>query len=1160
MVSITQWKAQFMARRELEYPTGRPLYTYRVTTEEFSELESILQERMTVYLKLASLAEVARGLEFFPALFVLYSAEWWRRNYDGTGFTWDPILNTIGAPADGWNQAQRSDCVIRGFQEWKLRLSDAHGLRFLGSIAFQGGLPMQLLGTARGNIGRVLSRVLQLASSGTTDAKEIQEWVRSLATYIPNTYRQTEVFVLLTEVVVTVLRLKELAHLTNSEGALAKLDQAVPNWRDSFPLPVEDEQAKGLIEQLIRDVAGRVVRNVQHISVERRLEQVLPDQWALRSDIVLPEYLDANVLGNLFAIDPQNLTRTPTLRLLRGGKSTDVTLRKLAGQERYRIDRHPLESRDSVAASEHAMLLLTASGESRHKEISRGDALESELPWIFEESADTSATYRLLKQGSGTVASMQGMVSIPSHWTLSTDEGSSAEMRGSIPSLDRSIYFVRGTARIDGGDGSLYRFRTGQATAAADLFELRGSRLWETILQPDRAFRGIPKLFHVSEHGLEQAVQGPISWRIQGSPITTTAERLVGPVTAIWPAQGESKWRSRIVLLPTQAALQIEPGADINNGSVRFSHWGIVAVHCETPGVSVNGTVDGDSLIAQFRYQGTDNPPEWAELTAIWKGNTTEARLKVPFPTKGIRALDADGNQLGKGTLLSIDEASQVRIIGFLGDGTQRAELRLGLHRGNHGHPANETLQTIRPNTGESRVEIRLLDHANEIKRMLAGADSLDAHVSIRLRLGTGESLTLRVARYSLEFEKYDASSEVGVSQDQIGQVSIEELEKITVCSVRINAPGEEPLRLFPSESEGVLSGNWVFPATELPSGPWLIYPGTDSKLSFRPMLWPVPPSITEASAIPLTEKSDQDGAEDVTTELPSRLMLALDIPDEKARALALSAIIDRIANDFIDDDWGLVEQMAGTLGHLPLSTLDFWRRITQSPAGMAALAIRLGNLPANFVERFPTELPFVWESIPLTAWVGAIQALQAQGEAWYGSDAGKQVVSPHLDRRIQVLSSSCPSLRFLLEVGRAIATGVINKDLQPLRHPMVGQIYANLLFDGENSRVQRLLQINAESPNWPRGFAAQISAARKNGSGQYFCQGSFGFHDEVINTPIFLALNAISETPLELGHDAKEVEAIRNMQSFDPEWFAEAFDLTVARCIATGAIKLTTD
>ena len=1155
MVSIIQWKAQFMARRELDYPTGRPLYTYRVTTDEFSDLESVLQERLKTYLKLVSLADVAQRVEFFPALFVLYSAEWWRRNYDGTGFSWDPILNSIGAPADGWNQAQRSDCVTRGFQEWKLRLSDAHGLRFLGSIAFQGGLPMQLLGTARGDIGRLLSRVLHLASSGTADAKEIQGWIQDLATDLPNTYRQTEVFVLLTEVVITVLRLKELATLTNSEGALERLDQAVPGWRDSFPLPVEDLQAKGLIEQLVRDVAGNVVRNVHHISIERRLEQTQSNQWSLRSDIVLPEYLEATDLCNLFVIDSQNLSRTPTLRLLRGEKATDITLRKLAGRERYRIDRHPLESRDAAAACEHAMLLLTPSGESRHKEISRGDALDTELPWIFDESTEPSAIYRLIKQGSGTIASTQGMVSVPSHWTLSAEDGSSVEPKGLISSLERSIYSVRGIVRIDDGHGSLYRVRTDQATETADMFELRGSRIWETFLQPDRAFRGVPKLFHVSDHGPEQSVQGPIGWRVHGNPITTTPEKIIGPVTAIWPAQGEAKWRSRIVLLPTQADLHIEPGSDINSGSVRFSHWGIVAVHCGTPGVSVSGTVDGDSLDVQFRYQGSDNPPEWAELTTIWKNNQTKARVKVPFPAMGIRALDAAGKQLDNSALLSIDEASQVRMIGFLGNETQRAELRLGLHRGNHGHPANESVTTIKANAREARVEIRLLDHATEIKRMLAGADSLDAHVRARLKLGAGESLTLRVARYSLEFEKYAASSEVGVKQDQIDQVSLEELALISVCSVRINAPGEEPLRLTPSESEGVLTGNWFFPATEIPPGPWLIYPGNDSKLSFRPVLWPVPSKVTGVTAESISEEVDHEGD---TTAIALGLMRALEIPHERVRSTALLTIIERLAHDFIDDAWGLVEQMAVTLGHLPLSTLDFWRKITQSPSGMAALAVRLGNLPANFAERFPTELPFAWESIPLTAWVGAVRGVIAQRGAWYSSEAGEKLISTHLEHRIQALSASCPSLRLLLEVGRAIATGAINKDLQLLRQPKVGQIYAVQLFDGENSRVQRLLQMNAERPNWPREFSAQISSARKNGSGQYFCRENFGFRDEVINAPIYLALKTIGIAPINLEHDANEIEAIRCMQSFDPEWFAEAFDLTVARCIATGAINLT--
>jgi hypothetical protein len=45
-------------------------------------------------------------------------------------------------PTETWNQSQRSECVEKGLQGWKLRVSNSHGLRYLGSIAFQGGLPM----------------------------------------------------------------------------------------------------------------------------------------------------------------------------------------------------------------------------------------------------------------------------------------------------------------------------------------------------------------------------------------------------------------------------------------------------------------------------------------------------------------------------------------------------------------------------------------------------------------------------------------------------------------------------------------------------------------------------------------------------------------------------------------------------------------------------------------------------------------------------------------------------------------------------------------------------------------------------------------------------------------------------------------------------------
>ena len=1151
MPTIAHWKQDFLDRRGLDSPTSRPLYTYRVTTDEFSELEAMLHERVSAYLRFSTLGDAVRRADSFPALFVLYAAEWWRRRYDGTGFSWDPILKTIGVPADSWSQAQRSECVERGFREWKLRLSDAHGLRFLGSIAFQGGLPMQLLGMARGTIGRVLGRVLQLASSGTTDAREIQEWVRSLSTYLPNAYRQTEVFVLLAEVVVVVLRLKDAAQLTDADSAIDQLDQSVPNWRDSFPLPVEDDQAKGLIEQLIRDVAGRVVRQVQHIVVERKLEANDEDLWSLRSDIALPEYLDATALGSLFGIDPQDLTRTPTLRFIRNDKSTDVSLRKLAGQERFRVERRPLVCRDDVASAEHSMQLLTSTGQSHHKEISRGEALDAELPWIFEASSDTTSSYRLARQGSGSITGLTGLLCTPANWTVRAREGALLERKGTWPDGSRSVWAISGVVRAEGPEGLVYRVKCGQAAASTDQFELRGARIWDTFTHPDRAFRGVPKLYQVSENGFAQAVHGSLAWRVQGGRATQAPEQITGPVTANWALQGESRWRSRVVLLPTNASMAIEPGSDISSGRLRFSNWGLITVTCDTPDVVLQANHEGNTLVVSLSCQGNGNPPEWTVIRALWRGNPDEARIRVPFPAKGVRAIDANGEHLGKNALLAVGKVCGVRMIGFLGDGAHRAELRLKLHRGSSGHPVGEAVQTVKPNAGEGRIEIRLVDHAIEIQRMLAGADALDAYVSVRLSLGSGEHSTLRIARYSLGLERDTKSCEIRLSQESMRQLAPDVIEDLPVYAVRIDAPGEEPLRLAPAFSEGVASGTWEFPAAELLPGPWLIYPGKEAKLVFRPMLWSVSAVNGEVPDGPVLQAEGLPETDDAIG-----LAMALGISTERNREDALDAVIDRLATNFIDNDWGLVEQLAGLLGHLPMSTLDLWRRFTHSPSGMAALAFRMGGLATDFAERFPNELPFAWETIPLSAWVQSMHAAIDQGEVWYGSERSEIVISKHLDRRIQALASSCPSLRVLLDAARAVATSLINIELAVARQPILDHLFANQLFDGERSRVQQLLRNNADR-TWPAAFTEEIASARQNGGAPYFCPVNYGFRDAVINAPVYLALSATGMFSLDLGHDSRVISSIRRVHSFDAEWFAEAFDLTIARCIATGTIQL---
>ena len=108
---------------------------------------------------------------------MLYAAEWWRQRYDGSGFAWDPILRDIGVSLDSWNPNQRSQCIKNGLTEWGLRLNETPGMRYIGTIALQGGLPMKLLAQAKGPLGRLLRGVLREAIKGsivnTTTAQEV---------------------------------------------------------------------------------------------------------------------------------------------------------------------------------------------------------------------------------------------------------------------------------------------------------------------------------------------------------------------------------------------------------------------------------------------------------------------------------------------------------------------------------------------------------------------------------------------------------------------------------------------------------------------------------------------------------------------------------------------------------------------------------------------------------------------------------------------------------------------------------------------------------------------------------------------------------------------------------------------------------------------------
>ena len=161
-MNLSQWKTEFLSKNSRGDLIGLPLYAYKMSEQEFIDLEKCLQENIATYLKVWDINEVLSKSSAIPELFVLYAAIWWQREYDGTGMAWDPIFSSIGVDSDTINSSVRSAMIESGLRYWKIELNkDIGNLKFIGNIANQGGLPLKLIAAGHGILNTLLKRVLK---------------------------------------------------------------------------------------------------------------------------------------------------------------------------------------------------------------------------------------------------------------------------------------------------------------------------------------------------------------------------------------------------------------------------------------------------------------------------------------------------------------------------------------------------------------------------------------------------------------------------------------------------------------------------------------------------------------------------------------------------------------------------------------------------------------------------------------------------------------------------------------------------------------------------------------------------------------------------------------------------------------------------------------
>ena len=185
--------------------------------------------------------------------FVLYAAEWWQREYDRGRWAWEPLLESIG-----WGGVHYPDLyepVRRAWGWWKVGLVRLPtSIRYLGTFACQGGLPLALVGRGHNSVTRYLRAVLKDTAAYRRFVEDPIDLARDQQLLLrPPTLRRDYVFRLAADLIETVLDLQGDAQ---DEDPISALDQTRPDWRRTMPLDLEDERARDLLTGLLRE-AGR---------------------------------------------------------------------------------------------------------------------------------------------------------------------------------------------------------------------------------------------------------------------------------------------------------------------------------------------------------------------------------------------------------------------------------------------------------------------------------------------------------------------------------------------------------------------------------------------------------------------------------------------------------------------------------------------------------------------------------------------------------------------------------------------------------------------------------------------------------------------------------------------------------------------------------------
>ena len=1088
MSTLASWLGMFLQARKLSTPDGRPLYAYRCNAEEFRTLAGALQ------LQSSSGPQSARA-------FVLYASEWWRREYDGRRWAWEPLLQSVG-----W-QVHYPDLYesVRDAWAWwdvqPVRLPSS--TRFLGTFACHGGLPLALVGDSQNSVTRYLRAVL-------THVQEYRRFVDDtidLAAdkdYLlrPPTLRRDYVFRLAADLAEAVL---DLQPSIQDGNPIATLDEVRPDWRRAMPLVLDNEVARNLLTLLFRDASTGAAAPASEFRVRRFLRRTGAG-WRLGASVRLPASIGVDDLAKHLGMDASGLGPRIEVRVDSGGEhvagvyghahQSDADEYRLAGR------RASLVLWDEGAAAE-IRLRFVAGDYIGSGIVPTGGAMLGELPWAFR--ADEHECPFI---GEDTVSSRapELVALVP---TGVAEPPPDVAVEAGV--LGRAMWRIKTatTIRTDNGPCTM---RPASSEQPDQEYRLGGER-WYQMVSKFPLYRGVPSLRAGAPDGLPKKLPPKeVSWRQTGGDWLPQPN---GP--GLWQVRHivneELRFHGRVGILPNGFMAQPKLGDSAVQGSLIFTGAENVRVTTEAPvGQEVDHTTHG--ICVAFTAHDKSDPPTTLSLRLHWPNTTTALPVETPFPARG-------GRFLRQGEVadeeLAVGELYGVKAIAYA---PPPAKFSLaGDLKANDLGVLTKVAHFRRPLRQEGACHVlSLVDVRPLVEFLLSTSSDLDARVRLQIVGAAGtRKAALDVFRFAKRLEYDPRDSFITLSPENTG-------DETPFEALSIARPEDDPVPLAMTGPSAI-----SLPDALRNDEPWLVV-ARNHGVGVRPV------------AISFAPELHRPVQADVSLRGASRL------PVETDRRRSIGDAFDRLTNDEDEsnehaDDWEFLTNMLLRADGVPIAAIDVLTELTGHPRLLVRCMFRLESAPRQLLWGVEDELPFSWLLIKRHIW---------WEEAKRSFQQNHQLLEKVLDDSDEAAQRAGQHVQSVLEEGVARNGGLrsIATDLRVrLNSGYLSQSHADAKKALEDESAPEQIKTRNDLDDWPQGDGrqqwagelgkswdgAEILAELWDPRAGLWRWPTLGHQQPIFDTPVAAALFSILPS---LEPSRRAVFMVKRMRTYDPDWF----------------------